>query len=128
MLAAYYADIRLLHITCAALSGTLFTFRGTLRINNSPLANHRVLRLTSYVIDTTLLIAAVLLTLILRQYPFVNAWLTAKLLLLVIYIGLGVVALKRAHTTVGRSIALLSALITFSTIVAIAIAHHLGNA
>ena len=124
MLAAHYVQIRLLHVGCVALSGSLFTVRGLLRINRSPLANHRALRVVSYLIDTTLLVAAVLLTLIIHQYPFVNGWLTAKVLLLVPYIGLGIIALQRARTTRGRSVALIGALLTFATIVAIAVLHH----
>jgi len=81
MLAYYYTDIRHLHIACVALSGTLFTSRALVRINGSLLANHRALRITSYCIDTTLLLAGILLTRILEQYPFVNGWLTAKVLL-----------------------------------------------
>lgn len=125
MLAAHYAEIRFLHVGCAALSGSLFTFRGLLRIKRSPLANHRALRAASYLIDTTLLIAAVLLTFILHQYPFVNGWLTAKVLLLALYIGLGITTLQRARTMRGRSVALIGALLTFAAIVAIAILHHL---
>ena len=125
MLAAHYAEIRTLHVTCAALSGTLFTFRGLLRIKRVPLANHRALRTASYVIDTMLLLAAVLLTLILHQYPFVDGWLTAKALLLALYIGLGMLTLKWAQTTLGSALALLGALLAFGAIVAVAIAHHL---
>jgi uncharacterized membrane protein SirB2 len=122
-LAAHYAGIRLLHVSCAALSGSLFTVRGLLRVKDSPLANHRVLRLASYVIDTTLLLAALLLTRIIHQYPFVNGWLTSKVLLLILYIALGIITLKRARTTSGRTVALLGALGTFAAIVAVAITH-----
>jgi uncharacterized membrane protein SirB2 len=125
IIASHYPDIRLVHVGCAALSGALFTWRGLLRINDLPLANHRALRLTSYVIDTTLLLAGVLLTLIIHQYPFVNGWLTTKVLLLPLYIGLGFIALKRARTTFGRSVALVGALLTFGAIVAVAAMHHL---
>jgi uncharacterized membrane protein SirB2 len=124
ILAAHYAEILSLHVGCVALSGSLFTFRGLLRINRAPLANHRAPRVISYVIDTTLLVAAVLLTLILHQYPFVNGWLTAKVLLLALYIGLGIVTLQRARTTRGRSVAFIGALLTFAAIVAIAMLHH----
>jgi uncharacterized membrane protein SirB2 len=124
MLAAHYSDIRLLHIGCAALSGALFTLRAVLRINGSPQANRRALRLASYVIDSTLLLAAVLLMLIVHQYPFVNGWLTAKVLLLCVYILLGLLALKWTRTTLGRSAALVGALAAFGTIVAVAVAHH----
>ena len=124
VLTSHYQQILLLHISCVALSGTLFTIRGLMRIGNVAVANHRALRILSYVIDTTLLTAAILLTLILHQYPFVNAWLTTKLLLLVLYIGLGTTALKRARTTAGRCVALLAALTTFVFIVGVALTHH----
>ena len=128
MLATHYHDIRLLHIACVGLSGSLFTFRALLRISGSLLANHRALRLTSYVIDTLLLLAAILLTLIIHQYPFVNGWLTAKVLLLLLYIGLGIVTLQGACATFPRSVALAGALLTYGAIVVVALTHaHRGG-
>jgi uncharacterized membrane protein SirB2 len=125
MLATYYTDFRLLHISCVMLSGMLFTSRGLLRMKNSPHANHRALRLASYVIDTTLLLAAVVLMQIIHQYPFVDAWLTAKVLLLVLYIVLGLLTLKWSRTSYTRGVAFAGALVTFGAIVAVALAHHL---
>ena len=124
MLAAHFLDIRLLHVGSVALSGTLFTVRGLLRISDVAVANHASLRYASYVIDTVLLGAAILLTLILHQYPFVDAWLTTKVLLLVLYIVLGSIALKRARTHTGRVLAFLGALLTFAFIVGVAVNHH----
>jgi uncharacterized membrane protein SirB2 len=124
MLASHYADIRLLHISCVALSGTLFTCRGLLRLFDSPLANTGALRWSSYLIDTVLLGAAILLTLILHQYPLVNGWLTMKTGLLVLYIALGVVALKRARTRLGRVGALIAALLTYCSIIGVAVTHR----
>src|SRR5215469_14790911 len=117
MLASHYADIRFIHVGCVALSGTLFTVRGLLRIGNSTVANHRLLRVTSYIIDTTLLTSAILLTVILKQYPFVEAWLTTKVLLLALYIALGTITLKRAQTRCGRIAALFASLGTFVAII-----------
>jgi len=124
ILASHFAEIRQAHIVCVALSGSLFFFRGLLRIAAIPAANHWLLRFTSYVVDTTLLVAAILLTLILHQYPFTDAWLTTKFLLLVLYIVLGTYALKRARTQSGRTVALLCALLTFAYIVGVAITHQ----
>jgi len=124
MLASHYADIRLLHVSCAALSGTLFTFRAILRISDSRWASERALRLTSYVIDTTLLVAAIVLCVIVRQYPLIDAWLTSKVLLLIAYIGLGVLTLRVARTPFSRAAALLSALLIFGAIVGVAVTHH----
>ena len=56
------------------------------------------LRWLSYTIDTVLFTAALMLVTIVHQYPFVHAWLTAKVLLLAVYIGLGSLALKRGST------------------------------
>jgi uncharacterized membrane protein SirB2 len=95
-----------------------------MRISAIPTANHRLLRYSSYVIDTTLLVAAILLTLILHQYPFTDAWLTTKFLLLVLYIVLGTFALKSACTLPGRAIAFLCALLTFAYIIGVAITHQ----
>jgi uncharacterized membrane protein SirB2 len=53
-------------------------------------ANHPILARLSYVIDSMFLVAAILLTLIIHQYPFVQAWLTVKVLLLPLYVVLGI--------------------------------------
>ncbi len=123
MLSSAYPEMRLLHVACVAASGTLFTVRGLMRIANLALANHWTLRWTSYVVDTALLSAAIGLTLALHQYPFVNAWLTAKAVLVPLYVVLGIVALKRARSALGRSAAFLGALVTFAYIVGVALAH-----
>ena len=124
MLACYYLEIRQLHIGCVAFSGSLFALRGLMRIAGIPLAQHWTLRWTSYAVDTALLVAAVLLTLIVHQYPFMNTWLTTKVLLLVVYIALGSLALRRAQTRAGTVAALLGALLTYALIIGVAIAHH----
>ena len=124
MLAQIYPQIRLLHVVCVTLSGTVFVTRGVLKTWGSAAAQHPLLRVGSYVIDTVLLTAAVLLTLILHQYPFVDAWLTAKVGLLVLYIGFGTLALKRGRTQAIRVTAFLAALVTFAMILGVAIAHR----
>jgi len=124
MLATHFLEIRFVHIACVVLSGGVFCVRGVMRIAAIRAANHWLFRLTSYVIDTTLLVAAILLTLILHQYPFTDVWLTTKLLLLLLYIVLGTYALKRAKTPSGRTVALLCALLTYACIVGVAITHQ----
>ena len=121
MLAAHFVAIRQIHIACVLLSGALFCVRGGLRIANVAAANHRLLRLASYGIDTALLAAAVLLTLILQQYPFREAWLTTKVLLLVLYIGLGSVALRRARGRRASGLAFSAALLTYAWIIGVAV-------
>lgn len=124
MLAAWYWQILYTHITCVVLSGSLFFTRGCLMLANRPWANHVLVRRLSYVIDTTLLAAAIVLTTIIHQYPFVQSWLTVKVLLLVVYIVLGVFALRRGRTRARRAGFFVAALAVFLFIVSVAVTHN----
>lgn len=119
----FYPQIKFVHVLCVILSGSLFFVRGVLMLAGSRLANHAAARWLSYAIDTTLLTAALMLITILHQYPFVQAWLTVKVLLLVAYIVLGVLALRRARTRRARAICFVAAIGVFLFIVSVAIAH-----
>ena len=119
----FYPQIRFVHIAAVILSGSLFALRGSLMLARSDLTNHVALRFLSYAIDTTLLTAALMLVTILHQYPFVQAWLTAKVLLLVVYIVLGTIALKRGRTHRVQVACYFAALFVFAFMVTIARAH-----
>jgi uncharacterized membrane protein SirB2 len=67
------------------------------------------------------LASAIALAILIRQYPFAAPWLTAKVIGLVIYIGLGVIALKRGRTRRVRVVAWFAAQLVFFYIVAVAI-------
>ena len=115
-----YPTIKLLHIAAVALSGGLFFIRGLGRAADATWAMAPTLRYLSYAIDTVLLGAAIALSVILQQYPFVQGWLTAKVVLLVVYIALGTFALKRGRTRSIRVVCWLAALGVFALILSIA--------
>jgi uncharacterized membrane protein SirB2 len=119
----YYAQIKLVHIVCVVLSGSLFSLRGLLMFAGSAYANHPLVSSVSYAIDTTLLAAAVMLTIIIHQYPFVQPWLTVKVLLLMLYIVLGIFALRRGKTRSSRTGFFAAALVTYACIISVAILH-----
>ncbi|NII11849.1 SirB2 family protein [Oleiagrimonas sp. C23AA] len=119
-MAAFFPQILWLHIGCVIASGSLFFTRGTMMLAGSPMANHRAWRYLSYVIDTMLLVAALLLVWIIHQYPFVQAWLTVKVVMLVIYIVLGVFALRRGRTRAQRAVFFVAAIAVFLFIVSVA--------
>lgn len=122
-LAAHYLQIRDLHVAAVIASGFLFCTRGALALARWPHVMHPVLRYGSMAIDTMLLAAGVALMFVIHQYPFVNGWLTTKLVLLIVYIVLGTLALKRARTQGVRATCYLLALATFAYIVSVAVAH-----
>ena len=119
----FYAQIKFAHVLCVILSGALFATRGAMMLAGSRLSNHGVLRYASYAIDTALLSAALMLVSILQQYPFVQAWLTVKVLLLILYIVLGVFALRRGHTRKARAGYFAAALAVYLFIGSVAVAH-----
>lgn len=124
VMATYYLSIKLFHITCAVLSGSLFALRGLLVLAGPFGGNHVSLRWLSYAIDTCLLTSALMLVGILHQYPLVHGWLTMKVMLLVPYIVLGVFALRRARSWRSRLLSYIGALLVFACIVSVARSHH----
>jgi len=122
-MALYYSEIKWVHISCVLLSGSLFALRGVLMLSGSRYVNNKVLARLSYVIDTALLTAAVLLTIIIHQYPFVQAWLTVKVVLLAVYILLGIYALRRGRTQGRRAGYLIAALAAYGFIISVAVTH-----
>lgn len=119
----FYPDIKWVHICAVIASGSLFALRGAGVLAGARWPMWAPLRYLTYTIDTVLLTAALMLVTILHQYPFVQAWLTVKVLLLVVYIVLGTFALKRARTPRGRALCYVAALGVFLFIASVARAH-----
>lgn len=115
--------LKLVHVSCAALSFSGFVLRGVWMLRGSRLLQARLTRVLPHIVDTVLLGSATLLALRIGQYPFVHGWLTAKVLGLVLYIGLGSVALKYGKTRAVRGLAWVAALTVFLYIVAVAMTH-----
>jgi uncharacterized membrane protein SirB2 len=116
-----YASLKTVHVSCVAASYTLFVVRGIWMMRESALLRRRWVKIVSHVVDTLLLTSAVALAVMSHQYPLANGWLTAKVVGLLIYIGLGTVALKRGKTRRARVAAWLAAQVVFFYIVAVAL-------
>ena len=119
----FYPQIRLFHISCVLISGSLFCLRGLLMLAGSAHSNHVMLRWLSYAIDTALLGAALLLMTLLHQYPIQQNWLTAKLLLIVLYVVLGVFALRRGRTYRVRAGCFAAAVLVYLFVISVARTH-----
>ena len=116
-----YIALKHLHVTFALLSGLLFLLRGIWMLSGSQRLQQRWVKIVPHVVDTLLLASAIGLVAWSSQYPGQQAWLTAKLLALVAYIVLGVIALKRGRTRQVRVAAFVGALACFVYIVAVAV-------
>ena len=116
-----YASIKFVHIGCVAISYVLFFVRGIGTLRESVWLQRRWANIVPHVVDTLLLASAIALAVMSRQYPLTDSWLTAKVVGLLIYIGLGTVALKRGKTRRTRVAAWLAAQAVFFYIVAVAV-------
>jgi uncharacterized membrane protein SirB2 len=105
---------------CAFLSIAGFTLRGYWMLTGSPLLRRRPAKVLPHMIDTLLLASAVGMLLIWQLSPLQSDWLIAKIVALLVYIGLGMVALRFGKSMKTRVNALLLALLTAAYIVSVA--------
>jgi uncharacterized membrane protein SirB2 len=115
-----HPQLRTLHITCAYVSFALFVLRHTLNLYRVNWRGVRALKIMPHVIDSVLLLSAILLAVSLGQYPFGQSWLTVKVVALVAYILLGMQALNLNNTQGARRMAFFAAALVFGFIVTVA--------
>lgn len=120
----FYPQLKMFHITVALLSGALFAVRGGFALAGARWPQALPVKWLSYSIDTALLTAALMLLTILPWAMFANGWLLVKLALIVVYVVLGVFAMRRGRTRGTRAICYVLALLAFAMVYSIARAHH----
>lgn len=116
-----YLTVKSIHVGAVAASYSLFVLRGIWMLLDSPQLARRWVKIVPHVVDTVLLAAAIALAVTIRQYPFQAPWITAKVIGLLVYIGLGTIALKRGRTRRVRLAAWLAAQAAFLYIVGVAL-------
>lgn len=117
------STLKLIHLSAVVLSFTLFFLRGLWLLQGSPIMRQRWVRIAPHGIDTVLLASAVGLARQLGVTPGNSPWLAAKIVALLLYIGLGMLAFRHARSPRMRLVAWLCALLTFAYIVLAAVTH-----
>ncbi len=102
----------------------MFALRGLGLLAHGRWPQAAPVRYLSYSIDSVLLTAALMLLTILPGAMFANHWLMVKVALVIVYVVLGVFALRRGRTPRMRAVCFFAALLVFATIIGIARAHH----
>ena len=115
-----YLLVKQIHMTAASLSLLGFLIRGFWMYRESPLLQAKLTKILPHIIDTILLVSAIYLVITLQAYPFEVNWITAKVFLLVAYIVVGTIALKRGKTKKIRIVAFIISLLIILSIFAIA--------
>ena len=122
-----YATLKLIHVSAVALSFGGFLARGVGVLSGAAWVRHRVTRTLPHLVDSVLLLSALGMLWIIRLSPWALPWLRAKIAGLIVYIALGVLALRPARlghadrSSRVRAIAWIAALAVFGYIVSVAL-------
>lgn len=116
-----YATLKLLHQGSVALSIAGFCARGAGALSGAAWVRGRAARTLPHLVDTVLLLSALALLWTLQLTPSDAPWLAAKIAGLLLYIGLGMLALRPGRPLALRATAWVAALAVVGWIVAVAI-------
>ncbi len=116
-----FAVLKMLHVGSVILSFLLFFLRGIWLIKDSAKLRQRWVKILPHVNDTVLLISAIALAMAIQQSPVSDPWLTAKVVGLLLYIGLGMIAMRFGKTRRTKIIAWIAAQFVFLYIVLVAL-------
>lgn len=116
-----YAALKMLHVISVAVSYLLFSLRSVWMMQGSAALQQRWVKITPHIVDTVLLASAIALAIMIHQDPIHNSWLSAKVAGLLLYIGLGMMALRFGKSRRTRIYAWIAAQIVFFYIVLVAV-------
>ena len=116
-----YPTVKLIHESAVTLSFAGFFARGVGMLRNAAWIRHRLAKTVPHVVDTVLIVSAVTLAWMLRLTPANAPWIAAKIVGLVVYIAIGMIALRFGRTKATRTTAWVLAMLTFLWIVSVAI-------
>lgn len=116
-----YALLKMIHVSSIVLSYLLFLTRGIWMMQDSANLQQRWVKIMPHVVDTVLLISAIALAVTLQQSPLNDSWLSAKIVGLLLYICLGMVAMRFGKTRQTKIIAWIAAQCVFLYIVLVAL-------
>lgn len=89
-----YIALKVVHISAVTVSFCGFVARGIGVLRGAPWVRHRATRRAADLVDTVLLLSAIGMLAVIQVWPWELPWLRAKIVGLVVYIALGIVALR----------------------------------
>jgi uncharacterized membrane protein SirB2 len=116
-----YAAIKMLHVSSVIISYLLFSLRSIWMMQDSTRLKRRWVKITPHVVDTVLLTSAGALAVRIQQDPIHDSWLSAKVVGLLMYITLGMMALRLGKTRKAKISACVAAQLVFIYIVLVAV-------
>jgi uncharacterized membrane protein SirB2 len=116
-----YAALKLLHQGSVVLSVAGFFARGLGALSGADWVRARAARTLPHLVDTVLLGSALAMLWLLQLAPWDAPWLSAKIVGLLLYIGLGMLALRPGRPLALRAVAWVAALAVVGWMVVVAV-------
>jgi len=113
--------IKILHVSCVTLSFFGFFLRGIWMLSSSDLLQKKWVKTLPHVVDATLLTSALIMLYVYQWSVLEQFWLQVKIVALLAYIGLGMLALKPGRPKWVRFAAWVAGLMVFLFIVSVAL-------
>jgi uncharacterized membrane protein SirB2 len=115
---------KFVHVCCAFLSIAGFGLRGYWMATDNLLLQHRATRVLPHIVDTLLLGSAISILVVWHLSPLGLPWLEAKIIALMMYIALGMVAFRFGRSRKTKLAAWMLALLTVLYIVSVAVSKN----
>ncbi|GAA61596.1 transcriptional regulator [Pseudoalteromonas sp. BSi20652] len=109
-----YLAVKHSHMAIAMLSVILFYVRAFSRMGSGKLAKNKVIMIGSHSIDTLLLVSALTLIFMAKINPFEQYWLLEKIILVVIYIGIGAKSARQTKMSAKIAYVLVNTAVIFT--------------
>ena len=122
-----YQTLVIGHTLLATVTIIGFVLRGYWLFAGSEIIGKRAVRIAPHVIDTLFLATGIALVIVLDLAVARNTWLLAKLVGLLVYIGLGMVVFRFGRTMQVRLVAFVGAVAAFAYIVGAALTKSPGS-
>lgn len=112
----FYETLKLAHISCVVISGSLFIYRYARLSLHPDQALPKALKVLPHINDTVLLSCAIGMLVLIGLNPFTTPWLLAKIVALLLYIVLGAICMRSLPGSRRQSISFVAAISVFAYI------------
>ena len=116
--------LKYLHVVFVATSFSLFFIRGIWLLRAYPEAQESWVKILPHIVDTVLLLSGIGLYMMLPAQVHAGNWLTVKLSLIGVYIGLGLLLMRVLKARLPKLLVWLGNILLFLFIASIAVLHH----
>ncbi len=111
-----YDTLKLAHVSCALISGSLFVFRYVRLVLRPDQALPKALKVLPHINDTVLLSCAIGMLTLIGLNPFTTPWLLAKIIALLVYIVLGAICMRSRPGSRRQNVSFAAAISVFAYI------------